>query len=119
MKKWIIPLLLALLMMSSMMMTSFAVNSRVITGRPTLRIDGTTAFCGVTYHSGNKDTEISVTLTLKQGEKIIDSWSDSGRGLVIISETSTVERGKTYDLVLNATVNGKEQPEVVVSVRAK
>lgn len=38
--------------------------------------------------------------------------------MVSISETSTVGRGKTYDLILNATVDGKEQPEVSVSAQA-
>lgn len=96
----------------------FAADVRAITGRPNLRINGTTAYCEATYRSGNKDTEISVTLTLKQGNDIIDSWSGSGKSLVIISETCTVEKGKTYDLILNATVDGKDQPEVSVSVRA-
>ena len=82
---------------------------------PSLRIDGTTAYCSVDYYSGNRDATVSVTLTLKQGSTTIDSWSNSGKGLVIISETATVQKGKTYDLVMNSTVNGKAQPEVTVS----
>lgn len=117
MKKRIMPLLVTLLfVISCTASTALAANGRAITGRPTLRIDGTTAYCGVTYRSGNSDTQISVTLTLKQGSTIIDSWSGSGKGMVIISETSTVELGKTYDLVLESTVDGIVQPEVVVTV---
>lgn len=112
------PLLALVLVMSFAVHPIFAIDCRAITGRPSLRIKGTTAYCEATYHSGNKDAEISVTLTLKQGNNIIDSWSGSGKSLVIISETSTVERGKTYELVLNATVNGTEQPEVSVSAQA-
>ena len=115
--------IMSLALMVSLMMllavpTALATNTRAITGSPILRIVGTTAICEVAYRSGNRDTEISVTLTLKQGNNTIDSWSSSGKGMVSISETSTVGGGKTYDLILNATVDGKEQPEVSVSAQA-
>ena len=118
MKKRIIPLLVLVFMMSFTVHPIFATDCRAITGRPNLSIKGTTAYCEATYHSGNKYAEISVTLTLKQGNNTIDSWSGSGKGRVSISETSTVSRGKTYNLILNATVDGKEQPEVSVSAQA-
>lgn len=119
MRKRIMSLVLVVSLMTLLAVpTSLAANTRAVTGSPILRIVGTTATCEVVYRSGNKDAEISVTLTLKQGNNIIDSWSSSGKSMVIISETSTVKRGKTYDLVLNATVDGKKQPEVSVSAQA-
>ncbi len=119
MRKRIMPLSMGLVLLLCLSMsTALASASRGVTYDPTLKIDGTTAYCRVNYHSGNRDDTISVTLTLKQGGTTIDSWSDSGKGLVIISETATVQRGKTYDLVMNATVNGKTQPEVITSARS-
>lgn len=114
MRKRIIPLLMGLVLCLSVP-SALASGSRGIVREPNLKIDGTTAYCAVEYRSGSKGDTISVTLTLKLGNATIDSWSDSGKGLVIISETATVQRGKTYDLVMNATVNGKAQPEVITS----
>ena len=116
MRKRTLPLLMGLILgLYLSVPPASACSSRGITYEPTLRINGTTAYCGVDYHSGNSNVSISVTLTLKQGNTTIDSWSDSGKGFVIISETATVQKGKTYDLVMNATVNGESQPEVTVS----
>lgn len=119
MRKRIIPLLMGLaLVLCSPVPSALASVTRGIVREPNLKIDGTTAYCAVEYRSGNRNDTISVTLTLKQGSTTIDSWSDSGKGLVLISETATVQRGKTYDLVMNATVNGKPQPEVIASARS-
>lgn len=117
MRKRIFPLMVVVMIMISMMVTtaSAAVSLRAISGRPTLRISGTTAYCVGKYSSGNKNDEIAITITLKQGEKIIDSWSASGKGTVIISETCSVTAKKTYALVLEATVNGKSKPGVTVT----
>ena len=84
MRKRIFPLMVVVMIMISMMVTtaSAAVSLRAISGRPTLRISGTTAYCVGKYSSGNKNDEIAITITLKQGEKIIDSWSASGKGKV-------------------------------------
>ena len=119
MKQRIFPLLMLLaLVLCFSAPVALASDIRGITYRPNLKIDGTTAYCEVNYRAGDSDTQISVTLTLKQGHTTIDSWSDSGKGSVLISETATVQTGKTYDLVMNATVNGKPQPEVIASARS-
>ncbi len=119
MRKRIWPLLMVLVLILCFSgPVALASDIRGITYSPNLTIDGTTAYCEVRYRAGNNDTQISVTLTLKQGSTTIDSWSDSGKGFVIISETASVQKGKTYDLVMNATVNGKSQPEVTVSARS-
>lgn len=118
MKKRIMPLLMVvLLVMAITVPTASAVSSRVISGRPTLRISGDTAYCEAIYRSGNSKNDISVTLTLKRGTDIIDSWSASGNGSVTISESRTVLMKGTYTLVLEAKVNGITQPEVVVTAQ--
>lgn len=117
MRKQFIPLLMGLILCLSIP-SVLAYGSRAIMPEPNLKINGTTAYCAVDYYSGNRADTISVTLTLKQGRTTIDSWSDSGKGSVLISETATVQTGKTYDLVMNATVNGKPQPEVIASARS-
>lgn len=116
MKKRIVPLMMVcLLMMSILTLPAAAVSTRGISGRPTLKISGTTAYCVGKYSSGNRNDEIAMTITLKEGDKIIESWSISGKGSVVISETCTVRAKKTYKLVLSAIVNGNEKTDIVVT----
>lgn len=118
MKKRIMPLLMVLLLVMAITVpTASAVSSRVISGRPTLRISGNTAYCEAIFRSGNRENNISVTLTLKYGTEVIDSWSESGKGSVTISESETIWKNGNYTLILVATVNGVVQPEVVVTAQ--
>ena len=120
MKKRIVPLLMVvLLVMAITVPTASAVNSRVISGRPTLRISGDTAYCEAIFRSGNRDNNISVTLTLKYGTEVVDSWSASGNGSVTISESKTILENGSYTLILEAIVNGVIQPEVVVTAQKR
>lgn len=90
MKKRIMPLLMVfLLVMAITVPTASAVSSRVVSGRPTLRISGDTAYCEAIFRSGNRDNDISVTITLKRGTDIIDSWSASGKGSVTINDVQS------------------------------
>ena len=118
MKKRIIPLFFLVLLLATVMIpTSAAISTKAISGKPTLKIEGTTAYCVGKYNSGNRNDAISITVTLMQGSKEIASWSASGKGSVTISKTCKVETKKTYKLVLSATVNGVAKPDV--SVKAK
>lgn len=117
MQKRILPVMAVLMLVISMLATSAsaAAMTKAISGRPTLKITGTTAYCVGKYSSGNKNDDISITITLKRGSTTIDSWSTSGKGSVVISETCTVTAKKTYKLVMTATVNGVSRPEVTVT----
>lgn len=116
MKRRIMPLLMiVLLVMAITAPAASAVKSRMISGNPTLRISGNTAYCEAIFRSGNRDNEISVTLTLKHGTDTVASWSASGKGSVTISESKTVLAKGNYTLSLSATVNGIVQPEVEVA----
>lgn len=116
MKRRIVPLLMVVLLaMSIMAPVASAVTTRMVSSKPTLTINGTTAYCGGRCSSGNADDEISITLTLKQGTQKIKSWSASGKGSVTISETCTVTPKQTYVLVLSATVNGKKMADASVT----
>lgn len=122
MKKSIISFLLISMFAFTIMAPSvFAadVDTYAISGRPSLRIEGTTAYCAGKYSSGNKNDYIEIVITLKQGEREIKSWSASGRGTATVSKTYTVQAKKSYQLVLSAKVNGKEKPSVTVTATGK
>lgn len=117
MRKRILPLVMAVLLMLSFTVPAAAAG-RAIAGRPGLTISGTRAYCVGKYSSGNQSDKISMTLTLKLGTTTVDSWSTSDTGSAVISETCTVKTGKTYILVLAATINGVKQPDVTVTAKS-
>lgn len=70
----------------------------------TLTFSGTTASCKAIITSSG---QIDATMTLKQGNTVIDSWSASGRSTVCLEGEHTVTKGVTYTLELSGTANGK------------
>lgn len=120
MKKRIVPLLMTvLIVMATTAPMASAANNRMLIGDPTLRINGDTAYCEAIFRSGNRDRDISVTLTLKYGTDTIASWSASGKGSVMLSKSKAVSKKGSYALVLSATVDGVAQPEVVATAQKK
>lgn len=93
-------------------MSVLASEERVISARPSLSFDGTTAVCYVDCRGNSTKDSIEATLTLYQGSNYVESWSDSGKGRVSISEKCTVKRGKNYRLVVEFSVNGEKMPSV-------
>ena len=61
MKKRIIPLFFLVLLLATVMIpTSAAISTKAISGKPTLKIEGTTAYCVGKYNSGNRNDAISI-----------------------------------------------------------
>ncbi|MEQ2789298.1 hypothetical protein [Flavonifractor plautii] len=59
MKKRIIPLFFLVLLLATVMIpTSAAISTKAISGKPTLKIEGTTAYCVGKYNSILYPTEI-------------------------------------------------------------
>lgn len=70
----------------------------------TLTFNGTTASCKAVITSSG---QIDATMTLKQGNNVIDSWSASGRSTVCLEGEHAVTKGVTYTLEVSGTANGK------------
>lgn len=83
--------------------------------KPRLVITGTTAYCSAVYNGARQSDSISVTLTLKQGGTVIATCCDSGSGSVMISESYTIQKGKSYELVMSVMLNGVKQQDVSVT----
>lgn len=77
--------------------SEIAVNS-------SLSFSGTTANCYGSVTDLNK--YIVATMTLSTGGSTVGSWSGSGWSVVDLSGSCTVEKGKTYSLVISGTVDG-------------
>lgn len=116
MKKHAIFLSAALLLVLSVSAPMAA--ARWTMNKPELFIQGTTATCSVDYQSAKTTDDVVITLTLWQGSKKINSWANHDTGSVVISETQTVERGKTYKLTMTPVVNGVIQSAVSVTAKS-
>lgn len=95
-----------LLLLALMLPITAQAAPRSSSAKPSLSFSGTTATCKVTvYGTGTKDS-ISLTAKLWKGSECIATWAASGTGRLDFSKTKTVEKGGTYKLTADATVNG-------------
>ena len=92
-----------------------AVDSRAASGKPRLTFEGDTAYCSATCRGNSSSDTVRATIALYDGNICLDSWSDSGTGSVTVSGQCDVERGETYTLKLNYSVNGVAKSPVTVT----
>ena len=104
MKKRFITISLVIVLLISLCASVYAVESRTQQVFPSLSFSGTTANCSVSVYG---DSKIEVTLELKNGTKLVDSWSDSGTNYVMLSGSHKVVSGQTYTLIASGTINGR------------
>lgn len=74
--------------------------------RPTLSLtfDGTTAYCEAKIT--NIGASINATMTLKQGNTVIASWSGTDTSVLSLEGKHAVTKGSTYTLAVSGTANG-------------
>lgn len=77
---------------------------------PSISFSGTTATCKVSVRGDSTSDSISLTAKLWKGSECIATWTASGTGTLNFSKTKTVEKGSTYKLTADATVNGTKLP---------
>lgn len=102
--KKIITTLLVITLMAALAAAAYAEPMRAPSASPSLSFSGTTANCKVTVSEFNK--QISVTMTLWDGNTCIATWSDNGKSAVSLSGSCAVESGKSYTLKVSGTSGG-------------
>jgi len=108
-------LIVAVLLLAAITVQVFALAAvQAVSCVPSLSFTGTTANVGVSA-SGNPTDSLSVYVTLKRGNVLIDGWSDTGTGTIDFSATAAVVKGQTYTVTATLTVNGVRQNPVSVS----
>lgn len=95
-----------------LMLPAHAATARAIVAVPSIKFDGTTAICNVMITADRTTDKISATMELWQGNTFINSWTGTGTWTLKMEKTATVAKGKTYDLVINYSVNGVEKTPV-------
>lgn len=104
MKKATIALLLLVMLI---LPVSAQAPQRAVSASPYISFSGTTATCSVNVYSGSRTDSISLTAKLYQGSDCIATWTDSGTGHLNFSRTKRVQKGKTYKLTADITINGE------------
>lgn len=103
MKKRMIPLALAFILLLSI--TAQAATPFSQQGVPRLSFDGTTAYCSVNITEPG--SEIKATMTLWNGNRVVDSWSGEATSVLFLSGSCEVREGVEYVLRITGTINGE------------
>lgn len=106
-------LLLAIILVISMPLSASA-EPRALGINPVLGFDGTTATCETMVVGNNTSEYIEVTMKLKWGIFTLETWTASGYGYVYMLEEHSVNKGWTYKLVAEVTVDGVASSPVSV-----
>lgn len=113
MKKRLLIILLVILTLFGTVSVQ-AASPRVIQAVPSITFNGTEATCSVMIAGERATDRITATMELKQGNRLIDSWTSSATMLLYMEETATVEENKTYTLVVTYSVNGVTRPSISI-----
>lgn len=103
------------IMSTLLMLPAHAVSARVAVASPSITFNGTKATCFVRITADKPADKISATMELWQGSNLIDSWDGEGTWTFKLEGTITVSKNKTYQLVVNYSINGVEKTPVSIS----
>ena len=101
---------MSLILVMLLSVSAHAIQSRSITSVPHLSFDGNNASCVI-----QMTDEISATMELRCGSDLIASWNGSGSGILKMTKSAAVKKGKTYTMVVNFSVNGTKRSPVTIS----
>ena len=105
MKRRLMSSLLAFALLSSLVISAAAAETRSNNQVPSLSFDGTTANCSVSIMAIGKS--ITASLELWRDNIRVAKWSDSATSRLIISEEHSVTSGETYTLKVSGTIDGE------------
>lgn len=89
---------------------------QAVSASPALSFEGNTAICGGTCTADSTGNEVSMRLSLYEGDVFLDTWGNAGDGYAMVQENySPVYSGHTYTLTLRYSVNGVSQRPVSVT----
>lgn len=108
-------LLLAIVLIFGLSVTAYAASPRIINIMPEITFSGTTANCAVAVTGDHATDDIDVVIKLWRGSTCLRTWYANGNGYVFWDDTAAVNKGKTYTLTVDTTINNVTNPRVSVS----
>ena len=114
MKRQLLCIVLALLIIVAIPLTAYAATPRMLVIHPILQFSDSTATCTVYICAEATDT-IVAKITLYRGSTLIDSWTTSSVGNISFKDTTDVSIKGEYTLSVDVTINGVAQDQVSVT----
>ncbi len=101
--------ILSFLLVVFLTSNTYAQDMRIGNACAELTFSGSTANCFVEI-LGKSSDKISATIKLRCGNQNVETWNKhSADGYLMLDDTVSVIRGKTYELVVEYTINGAAQ----------
>ena len=85
-----------------------AADARVSTIVPSLSFSGTTATCSLRVTGESTSEHIEATIKLYLGNIPVATWTAEGDGYLFFSKTTGVNKGYTYTMKVQLTIDGEE-----------
>lgn len=105
MKKRIIPILFVFLMFFSS--TAYAATPRAAQVVPSISFEGATATCSVIIVSDNLSDDVEAVIKFWEGSRCVETWEKSSVGYLVFSGEAPATKGRTYQLTVDVTLDGK------------
>ena len=95
-----------------LMISAAAITPRYADLVSGLNFDSNVAACSARVLGTSGSDTITLTMVLKHGSTVINSWSATGSGWVKLEKTATVQANKTYTLYVDVVYNGEVWPTI-------
>jgi hypothetical protein len=116
MKKRFLSLIAAILLLAIIPFTAYAVTSRTVAIIPRISFSGSTATCSVDITGYSLNDELDVVVKLWKGNTCLDTWYANSTGFLFFKDYyNPVQKGITYNLTVELTVNGTTESSVSTS----
>lgn len=89
-------------------------STRAANTNSDLNFNGTEAICAVFVLSDKGTDKIDVTMELYQSNTVINTWNETGYGVINCSKTAKVSKGETYKLIVEIEINGIARKPITI-----
>lgn len=108
--------MLAIITVLAMLLTvpALALTARMTSVKPTLTFDEDIANCRVAVFGDTSTDEITASIRLYENGCCIESWYEEATGYLIFTDSVDVIAHHTYELAVDAVIDGIEHPRVSI-----
>ena len=118
-KRRILVFLIVTLIFASMPIYALANTSRIIVVTPTLSFTGTTANCSLHVTANYLSDEIDAVIKLWDGSTCLKTWTATGTGVLVFSDSYEVTWNREYTLTADVEINDISRPRVSITKKSQ
>lgn len=118
-KRRILIFLIVALIFASMPIYALANTSRIIVATPTLSFTGTTANCALHVTANYLSDEIDAVIKLWDGSTCLKTWTVTGTGFLVFSDSYKVTWNREYTLTADVEINDISRPQISITKKCQ